>query len=280
MMPHPPPTNAAATATRQAKPGGGPARARGRNQLAAGLCVLLLAGACSDDKPRTAGQGTPAAATEREAAPARPLPTTADDDYARNDQQAGPGNWFRVVAERAYFFDAPRAEKPNGRYLLRGDVLYADDEVNRYVKTSFKQPNGASAAGWLKLDDLGRLARKPAVAAAPRNTQRQQPTPPPAPAAAEEPYSYELEPAASEQPRQPRQPREQPTGAGRAVVAAERSYFYNSPDLTDRRKAHCVRGDKVRLGEEQGEAVYVTFTNWQGVTSRGWMRKNALQINP
>ncbi|AYA36829.1 hypothetical protein D3Y59_07025 [Hymenobacter oligotrophus] len=240
------------------------------------LAFALLATACSGDKPRDTELQTDPATAQREAAE----PATAPDDYADDNLLVGPGSWFRVTAERAYFFDAPRAEKPNGRYLLRGDVLYADDVVNRYVKTSFKQPNGATATGWLKADDLGRLARKPTVAATQRGrtAQRPQPSPQPTPQP-DEPYNYELENPAPSAP--PRSARRQPAaGAGRAVVAAERSYFYNSPDLTDRRKAHCVRGDKVRLGEEQGDAVYVTFTNWEGVTSRGWMRKDALQATP
>jgi hypothetical protein len=59
-------------------------------------------------------------------------------------------------------------------------------------------------------------------------------------------------------------------------VQAARSYFYNSPDLIEPRKAHCVQGDKVWLGETRGDAVYVTFTNWEKVTTKGWMRKDAL----
>ncbi|KUG07249.1 hypothetical protein ASU33_12820 [Solirubrum puertoriconensis] len=235
--------------------------------------MVLLTTACSDDRPRdTAGQqrepvSSPSPATS---------PIAETDDYADDNQQVGPGSWFRVVADRAYFFDAPRGKKPNGRYLLRGDVLYADDVVNRYVKTSFKQPNGATATGWLKAEDLGRLARKPEVAIAQPNRAAQRPRPSPQPTKQPDTYSYELE---AEPSTPTRQPSPAVSGAATAVVAAERSYFYNSPDLTDRRKAHCVRGDKVRLGEEQGEAVYVTFTNWQGVTSRGWMRKDALQLN-
>ena len=56
-----------------------------------------------------------------------------------------------------------------------------------------------------------------------------------------------------------------------------RAYFYQAPDLTQSRKAYCEPGDKVRLGESRGAAVYVTFTNWEKVTTTGWMSKDALR---
>ncbi|GAA4380489.1 hypothetical protein [Hymenobacter koreensis] len=172
---------------------------------------------------------------------------------------------YRVLAERTYFFDAPRQSTPNGRYLLRGDVLYGEDEANGFVKTRFVNPNGAQVTGWLKAEELGKLTSASAA----------RPSPPPAPRRPPAPTAEvtKSEPAAAPAPAS------QPTGSAQtAVVQVARSYFYNSPDLVQPRKAHCVKGDKVRLGESRGNAVYVTFTNWENVTSRGWMRKDALGL--
>jgi hypothetical protein len=201
--------------------------------------------------------GTPAASTNQPANSSE-LPETAGQQR------------YKVVAGTTYFFDsAEPTAKPTGKYLLRGDVLYGDVQRNGFVRTRFKLPSGATATGWLKQEELGLLAGT-SVAPQSRQPARAQ-TVAEAPEPAE--YSYEQEPTAPSVG----QAESSSSIASQAVVQVARSYFYDSPDLLQPRKAHCVQGDKVRLGEVQGEAVYVTFTNWQKVTSKGWMRRDALR---
>jgi hypothetical protein len=172
-----------------------------------------------------------------------------------------------VAVETAYFFDVPQQSTPNGRYLRRGDVFYGEGETNGFVKTAFVQPNGSSGIGWLKRAELSKLgassASKPVASTRPSAAPRPAPRPV-QPAVAP---SSEAGATASLDEGQ------------LAVVEAERSYFFDSPDLSLPRKAHCVRGDKVRLGETEGPAVYVTFTNWEKVTTTGWMRRDALSAS-
>jgi len=224
-----------------------------RALLGAGIVLL---GSCSDEKPPRQESELQTRNTTRSQVPdAAPAATTTTSSLA--NQPAANSARYSVTAETAYFFDAPQQTKLTGKYLLRGDVIYGEGESNGFVKTRFKNPNGATVTGWLKANELRQLTSR-AVA---QNTRlAQQP-----PVSADE-YNYEVdEPAAATS-----------TGTQTAVVQVARSYFYSSPDLTQPRKAHCVQGDKVRLGEAQGEAVYVSFTNWQKVTTTGWMRKDAL----
>ncbi|UOQ50889.1 hypothetical protein [Hymenobacter cellulosivorans] len=167
------------------------------------------------------------------------------------------GSRYRVRAETAYFYDSPRQTKPTGQYLRRGDVLYGQMEGNGFVRTQFVNPAGATITGWLKQEEVSRLATSSAVQRPPARPSAPAETPEtPAP-------GFETGTRAS--------------GARTAVVRVARSYFYNSPDLLTPRRAYCEQGDKVNLGQEQGQAVYVTFTNWEKVTTRGWMRKDALR---
>ncbi|TGD82476.1 hypothetical protein [Hymenobacter wooponensis] len=236
-------------------------------KLGAVVCWLAILAACSDDKAphQQAEPPLSEATTETKAASA-----TAPDEAASN---AAAGSRYQVVAGTAYFFDSPEPTvKPNGKYLLRGDVLIGEEERNGFVRTRFKTPKGATVTGWLKREELGQLAATTPV----RNTTapaRSAVTPPDP----NDDYSYE-EPIAPVEPEKPALPAA--TGTQRAVVQVARSYFYDSPDLIQPRKAHCVQGDKVWLGEVRGDAVYVTFTNWEKVTSRGWMRRDALRSIP
>ena len=195
-------------------------------------------------------------------APAAPAPPEPKNRSAATTtrQQYGAGGRYRVAVETAYFFDVPEQQStPNGRYLRRGDVFYGEGETNGFVKTAFVQPNGSAGTGWLKRAELSKLTA--GSASRPAASTRSGAAARPAPAAP----ATEAGAAVS------------PAGLPLAVVQVERSYFYDSPDLALPRKAHCVRGDKVRLGETQGPAVYVTFTNWEKVTTSGWMRRDALQ---
>ncbi|MDQ2793252.1 MAG: hypothetical protein M3Y12_04485 [Bacteroidota bacterium] len=185
----------------------------------------------------------------------------------------GAGRKYRVAVETAYFFDKPEQSTPNGRYLRRGDAFFGEGETNGFVKTGFVQPNGSAGTAWLKVQELSKLANgRPATPPGRRNASA-----PAARPADPEAYSNEALPP---DPR-PRLAAPSPGGATTAVVQVGRSYFYNSPDLAVPRKAYCERGDKVRLGESRGEAVYVTFTNWEKVTTMGWMKKATLGVgNP
>ncbi|UOQ76681.1 hypothetical protein MUN84_19500 [Hymenobacter sp. 5516J-16] len=231
------------------------AEARSRRQAqplmrraACGLVMLLGVGAatwlssCSEEKARR---------SDSELQTSRPAVVHAEKTGLDEAPEAG-GQAFRasgqylVIAETAYFFTSPEHTTSTGRYLLRGDVVHGEEESEGFVKTRFKTPNGAIVAGWLKATELSRLSSRPAAAPA-RITQPVRSTPPPENANPEGTYSYEIdpEPAASPAP-------DRAVGAQTAVVQVARSYFYNSPDLTQPRKAHCVQGDKVRLGEERG----------------------------
>ncbi|TGE29220.1 hypothetical protein [Hymenobacter metallicola] len=224
---------------------------------------------CSEDKSRPANSELrveqPAVSSTAGGAPES---SEAAEETA--GLTAGAGTRYRVLAETAYFYDSPRQGKPGGQYLRRGDVLYGAEDENGFIKTQFVNPNGATVTGWLKAEEVGRLAGTTSPARSTRPAVRPA-APPPAPIVED----YE-----TEAPRPPETDAlPAPRSGQTAVVRVARSYFYNSPDLVRPRKAHCVQGDKVRLGEEEGEAVYVVFTNWENVTTTGWMRKEALRYN-
>ena len=245
-----------------------------RPQLLAGWLVLGMAAlaSCSDGQTRRENselRADPPAApdTPVPAAPAANANTEAAEVPA--GVLSGAGRRYRVVVETAYFFDQPELATPNGRYLRRGDTFYGEGETNGFVKASFKQPNGVVGTGWLKVQGLGKLAGRAAAASSPRVL------PPSRAAAAPAPSDYQSDEAADAA--------SEPTSAasaGRsqtAVVRVARSYFYRAADLATPRKAFCQRGDKVRLLQTRGAAVYVTFTNWEKVTTTGWMRQDALR---
>jgi len=234
--------------------------------LGVGLGVLSSR---SDDQAASSSPEMPArpAAASSEAAP----PTAAETP--NNNAAAGPakqqpenGPRYRVVVGTAYFFDVPVQSTPNGKYLRRGDTFYGEGEINGFVKTRFVGPGGTTGTGWLKVQELTKLAGgSVAPNAVPSRRPKLPATTPSYPAAVTTaPGSRVESPAAA-------------SGTETAVVQLDRAYFYNSPDLATPRKAFCQRGDKVRLGESRGEAVYVTFTNWEKVTTTGWMSKDAFR---
>ncbi|UOQ67669.1 hypothetical protein [Hymenobacter volaticus] len=238
--------------------------------LSALMAVLT---SCSEDQTNSQTSEEPisqTAAEEAESTPATEEVTT--DNTTSGGQLTGAGSRYRVTAETAYFFDTPEQGKPSGKYLLRGDVIYGEQESNGFVKTRFKNPNGATVTGWLKVQELSKLAASPTSVAARTRRPTQAPSAPPTISPADDTYEGEQ---ASSTPVEAAEA--DASGNATAVVQVARSYFYNSPDLTQPRKAHCVRGDKVRLGESRGDAVFVTFTNWEKVTTTGWMRRDALR---
>jgi hypothetical protein len=228
---------------------------------------------CSEDTTNSQTSEEPisqTAADEAESTPATEETTT--DNTASVGQLPDAGSRYRVTAETAYFFDTPEQGKPSGKYLLRGDVIYGEQESNGFVKTRFKNPNGATVTGWLKEQELTKLAANPTSVAARSRRPTQAPSPPAATSLPDDKYESEQASSTSVEAAEAGA-----NGNATAVVQVARSYFYNSPDLTQPRKAHCVRGDKVRLGESYGDAVFVTFTNWEKVTTTGWMRRDALR---
>lgn len=240
--------------------------------VALGLLVGVGLGVLSSRPDTRAANASPEVTTgppaaSREAAP--PIGAeTPDNDAAAASAivQPGSGRRYRVAVETAYFFDVPAQSTPNGKYLRRGDTFYGEGEMNGFVKTRFVGPGGSTGTGWLKVQELSRLAGGEAPRAVPGRRPKPPTTAPGYPdAAATAPAPRAALPAATL------------SSAGTAVVEVERAYFYDSPDLATPRKAFCQRGDKVRLGESQGDAVYVTFTNWEKVTTTGWMRKDALR---
>ncbi|MBF9237924.1 hypothetical protein I2I05_11010 [Hymenobacter sp. BT683] len=231
---------------------------------------MATLGSCSEDKPRRSDSELLVDPPVAPVADGTTAPEEVSDATvtAASQRLTGAGRRYQVAVGTAYFFDSPQQSTPNGRYLRRGDVFYGEGELNGFVKTGFVTPNGVKSTGWLKVRELARISAGSAPETAPRGGAAN----PPAAAANATANDARATPEAPLQPV--------PTvssNARTAVVQVDRSYFYNTPDLTAPRKAHCVRGDKVRLGETRGEAVYVTFTNWENVTSTGWMRRDALR---
>jgi serine/threonine protein kinase len=64
---------------------------------------------------------------------------------------------------------------------------------------------------------------------------------------------------------------------GEYIVVASKAYFHNEPDLATRRDAYLVPSSEViRTTDERNGFVYTEFTNSNGKTSSGWIRKKDL----
>ena len=250
----------------------------GHRALVSGVLLAMASlTSCSDDQPRRQDSELltdPAASTGAAAA----TEVTSNQNAAQppvhppKHPLTGAGSRYQVAVQTAYFFDVPEQSTPNGRYLRRGDTFYGQGETNGFVKTGFVQPNGVAGTAWLKLPELRKLAASPATSGA-RGSRLPRPARPPVgPAQSDESIAEATETADGVARSGTRA-----TSGKTAVVQVDRSYFYNSADLATPRKAYCERGDKVRLGESRDAAVYVTFTNWEKVTTTGWMRKDALR---
>jgi serine/threonine protein kinase len=59
----------------------------------------------------------------------------------------------------------------------------------------------------------------------------------------------------------------------------DKAFFHNAPDESTRRDAFIVHWNNATLTplQESGDFVYVVFTNTEGQTSRGWLRKKDLE---
>lgn len=266
-----PPSGASRTMGSEHKPcGAGTVRQTSHWSIICGLLLgVILLGSCSNDQPRSQNSemrvNSPSAVGEAGA-----TPVAANSPAAESSTEPLPGasGRYRVVVGAAYFFDQPQQSSPNGRYLRRGDAFYGEGETNGFVKTGFVQPNGVAGTAWLKLSELRKFASDAAAAPPRTNSPRQVAHTPATPVP-------NLEDRGETSATEAQSPPER--HAETAVVQVARAYFYQSPDLLTLRKAFCQRGDKVQLGEIRGAAVYVTFTNWEKVTTTGWMRKDALR---
>lgn len=173
---------------------------------------------------------------------------------------------YRVLSARAYFYAAPNATTSTGKYVLRNDLIYAEAESGGFIRTRFFNAAGDPVAGWLKKAEV-KANGSPAPQPAPRRNTA-------APAVAASPPKPAATPAAA------------PAGAAVAdgalaatgTVRVDTTYFYNSADLTQRRRAFCIRGDKLRLSQATDRAVFATFVNWEKVKTTGWIRKEDVTI--
>jgi serine/threonine protein kinase len=64
---------------------------------------------------------------------------------------------------------------------------------------------------------------------------------------------------------------------GQFKVVAQRAYFHNQPDPSTRRNAFMIPSNDVIAGmDEKNGFIYTEFTNSNGQTSKGWIRKEDL----
>lgn len=72
-------------------------------------------------------------------------------DEARSSRE------FRLImSEKAKFYSDPDATRPEGRYVVRGDVVDVIKKKDAFVKVNYRGINGV-ATGWLKDSDLQAL---------------------------------------------------------------------------------------------------------------------------
>lgn len=65
------------------------------------------------------------------------------------------------------------------------------------------------------------------------------------------------------------------------VVSSAKAYFYTTADLSEQRKAYCVRGDQLVLSETVNNFVQATYTApATGKTVKGWVKKDDLEVQP
>jgi hypothetical protein len=61
--------------------------------------------------------------------------------------------------------------------------------------------------------------------------------------------------------------------AGMATVNVDRAYFYKDDKLTQR-KSYLIRGELVNFNEGDRDFIYVSYSNAEGVVTKGWMRRS------
>ena len=73
------------------------------------------------------------------------------------------------------------------------------------------------------------------------------------------------------------QPRTSGAIGGAKYKVGRQTYFHDRPDETSRRNAYLLANEEVIVAQdEQNDFVYISFTNTNGQTSRGWISKRDL----
>lgn len=67
--------------------------------------------------------------------------------------------------------------------------------------------------------------------------------------------------------------------SGSAEVIVERTYFYKESNLTGKRKAFLVQGDKVDIIKSENDFIYAEFQNNNGKSTTGWLLKSDFNFN-
>lgn len=71
-----------------------------------------------------------------------------------------------------------------------------------------------------------------------------------------------------------------PATTAHQYMVTSKAYFYNTPDESTRRNAFVVPSNNAVLNalDEQNDFIYVVFKNQLGQSSKGWLRKQDLQL--
>lgn len=260
--------------------------------LLAALSLLVASSAYWLSKKNSAERSEEALLSSAKLPPAAPATEAPADisagTYAalpENEKQGPPvqaststkplAGAYKVLPARAYFHSNPDVNSSTGKYVLRGDIVYAEGESGNFIKTRFFNSDGDPVAGWLKKTEV-RLSKAAAKPAPPRATATIPRRPAAEPAVAR---TQTKKPAVASSDSEPK---EAPAGVSRkpatGTVRVDTTYFYDSSDLTQRRRAFCIRGDKMTLTDSSEQAVFATFINWEKVKTTGWIRKEDLTI--
>ncbi|MGY2133020.1 hypothetical protein ACW9KT_12385 [Hymenobacter sp. HD11105] len=255
--------------------------------LLAAVCLLVAASFYWLSKKNSANRREETALSTQDAPPPineSPAVATSntrpsDDDEAATPVQASETTQalkgaYRVLPARAYFYSAPRQNSSTAKYVLRDDIIYAEGESGDFIQTRFYNASGDPVTGWLRKTDV-QSAKANTASTTPARPTPTPSRPAPAPRVTTTPTETKADPPASPQNTPPSTTQ---TAATTGVVRVDTTYFFDSPDLTQRRRAFCIRGDKVKIGESSENAVFVTFVNWEKVTTKGWIRKEDLTI--
>lgn len=63
-----------------------------------------------------------------------------------------------------------------------------------------------------------------------------------------------------------------------AIVITNKTYFYETSNFENKRKAFLVEGDNIDFTGEENGFLYASFTNSNGKTTSGWISKNDIKI--
>jgi len=69
-------------------------------------------------------------------------------------------NWIAikyVTATKAFFYADARLETKRKSYLVKGNIIYIDEEKNNLVHCTFTDVNNHSTQGWIRSEDINRL---------------------------------------------------------------------------------------------------------------------------